>query len=204
LPVPQIRNRPPAEEKKKRKNDEKIMSNKKVWQTTLFGAWKVGTPEQQQPIIECVDPRVNCFYCDATCSNVEAYNVHKHLRHIVEFAKEQKLLEGDRALSMASLSLLDEVRLQQPLPKDDSDGDDDHDDPGKVQAEGLASGKRTRGQPKRLRYKLKAKCKAISLIERVRDDMIEAADAAGIEPPSLQKVLGTLAVRGLGIPQNNL
>lgn len=169
---------------------------KGLQQATIFGAFKVGTEEQRAPI-EATLP-CKCYYCGESFSAPGPLAVHKLAKHGNKVAAETKIFEA--SLSMQTRSLLQQIAQEKKPEEVPVEAEEEE----KVKPEVTAGKKRTRGQPKRYCYTLKTKVNVIKLVERIQEEVVEAADDAGVEIPSLVDLLKRSDLQAMGIPINNI
>lgn len=186
-------------------------------QQTLFGVWKLGSVEQQQPVVEASP--FTCEVCGATCGNAGALEVHRRINHeAVQSNFHQRPISSLLLQQIAWLKEKEEVRKEKEKKKEgleeDSEMDDEEADDQDVdiaaadsdaqQADGAEPLEKRRGRSRRIRRSLKYKYRAIRLLEKLRLDLTEAADEEDARPPNFTDLVAVVRKYGLMEPEANL
>ncbi len=183
-------------------------------QMTLFGAWKTGTAEQQR-LLDAKEAdaasRLQCPYCAARIAGAGPLELHCKTQHSGQWQKEQSVFCRSAlslGLQQSLVDLLGESRGDEVAAPGDDDAPDDLQQfvrarPGDEEAASPAPDGR-RGAPKRHRYTVKHKYNTVLAIEKLRQELTDAAAAADVRPPTLDHVFDRLATTGVCESKNTL
>lgn len=181
-------------------------------QMTLFGAWKKGTADQQRSLDAADTPSgLQCPYCPTCIAGAGPLELHCKTQHHGQWQTEQNVFcrsSLSLGLQQSLVDLLSESHSDEvPAPGDDNMPDDlQQFVRARLGDEEVASpvldGRR--GAPKRHRYTVKHKYNTVLAIEKLRQELTDAAAAADVRPPTLDHVFERLAAAGVRESKNTL